>query len=138
MNGDGLGTSGSLKKEFLTEKHLLYEPTPYFKACCPILEGWRKAIGDVLHNKRDLSFKEILKNMQQGLERILSIPGTPTSQSVAFLPATSVATSSPTFLPLPARPHHPISLPPASLPPPHIEAMAQDAGVWPRRSGQQT
>ncbi|KAG1825234.1 hypothetical protein DFJ58DRAFT_738552 [Suillus subalutaceus] len=107
MDGDGLGTSGSLKKEFLTEKHLPYEPTPYFKACRPILEEWHKAIGDALHNEHDLSHKEILKIMQQGLERILSIPGTPTSQSVAFLPATSVATPSPTSLPLPARPHHP-------------------------------
>ncbi|KAG1847304.1 hypothetical protein DFJ58DRAFT_730184 [Suillus subalutaceus] len=138
MDGDGLGTSGSLKKEFLTEKHPPYEPTPYFKACRPILEEWRKAIGDALHNERDLSHKEILKIMQQGLERILSMPGTPTSQSVAFLPATSVATPSPTSLPLPMHPHHPISLPPASLPPPHNEAMAQDAGVQPRRLGRQT
>ncbi|KAG1807618.1 uncharacterized protein BJ212DRAFT_1485463 [Suillus subaureus] len=138
MDGDGLGTSGSLKKEFLTEKHPPYKPTPYFKACCPILEEWRKAIGDALHNECDLSHKEILKIMQQGLERILSIPGTPTLQSVVFLPATSVATPSPTSLPLPTHPHHPISLPPASLPPPHIEAMAQDAGVQPHHSGWQT
>ncbi|KAG2158270.1 uncharacterized protein EDB93DRAFT_1100481 [Suillus bovinus] len=139
MDGDGLGTSGSLKKEFLTEKHPPYKLTPYFKACRPILEEWRKAIGDVLHNERDLSHKEIeiLKIMQQDLERILSIPGIPTSQSVAFLPVTSVATPSPTSLPLPTCPHHPIPLPPASLSPPHIEAMAQDAGVWPRCLGQQ-
>jgi hypothetical protein len=138
MDGDGLGTSRSLKKEFLTEKHPPYEPTPYFRACRPILEEWRKAIGDALHNERDLSHNEILKIMQQGLERILSSPGTATSQSVAFLPATSVATPSPTSLPLPARPRHPTSLPPASLPPPPIEAMTQDAGVQPRRSGRQT
>ncbi|KAG1906125.1 uncharacterized protein F5891DRAFT_975576 [Suillus fuscotomentosus] len=137
MDGDGLGTSGSLKKEFLTEKHLPYEPTPYFRACGPILEEWRKAIGDALHNECDLSHNEILKIMQQGLERILSSPGTATSQSVAFLPATSVATPSPTSLPLPVYPHHPTSLPHASLPPPPIEAMTQDA-VAPSASGSMT
>ncbi|KAG1741215.1 hypothetical protein EDD22DRAFT_851727 [Suillus occidentalis] len=138
MDGDGLGPSSSLKKEFLTEKHPPYEPAPYFRACRPILEEWCKAIGDTLHNERDLSHNEILKIMQQGLERILSSPGTTTLQSVAFLPATSVATPSPTSLPLPACPRHPTSLPPASLPPPPIEAMAQDAGVRPRHSGRQT
>ncbi|KAG1787145.1 uncharacterized protein HD556DRAFT_1449074 [Suillus plorans] len=135
MDGDGLGTSGLLKKEFLIEKHPHYEPTPYFRACRPILEEWRKAIGDALHNERDLSHEEILEIMQQGLEKILSFPGTPTSLSVAFLPVPSVATSPPTSLPLPARPHHPTFLPPASLPPPPIEAMTQDTGVRPRRSG---
>ncbi|KAG1893891.1 uncharacterized protein F5891DRAFT_1256818 [Suillus fuscotomentosus] len=134
MDGDGLGTSGSLKKEFLTEKHPPYELTPYFRACRPILEEWRKAIEDVLRNEHDLSHNEILKIMQQGLERILSSLGTATLQSIAFLPVTSVATPSPTSLPLPVRPHHPTSLPPASLPPPPIEAMTQDA-VAPSASG---
>ncbi|KAG0697849.1 hypothetical protein DFH29DRAFT_1003401 [Suillus ampliporus] len=130
MDEDGLGTSGSLKKEFLIEKCPRYEPTPYFRACRPILEGWRKAIGDSLHNERDLSHEEILEIIQQGLEKI--VPGTPTSQSAAFLPAPSVTTP-PTSLPLPARSYHP-----TSLPPPTIEAMTQDTRLQPHRSGRKT
>ncbi|KAG1900142.1 uncharacterized protein F5891DRAFT_980435 [Suillus fuscotomentosus] len=38
MDQDGLGTSGSLKKDFLMEKCPHYEPTPYFQVCHPILE----------------------------------------------------------------------------------------------------
>ncbi|KIK34260.1 hypothetical protein CY34DRAFT_17843 [Suillus luteus UH-Slu-Lm8-n1] len=137
MDRDSLGTSGSLNKEFLIEKHLPYEPPSYCRACCPILEKWCKAIGDTLHNEYDLSHNEILKIMQQGLERILSLPGTATLQSVAFLLATSVTTPSPspspspspTSLPLPVHPHHPTSLSFTSLSPPPIEAMAQDADI---------
>ncbi|KAG1768592.1 hypothetical protein EV702DRAFT_1203220 [Suillus placidus] len=133
MDKDGLGTSGSLKKEFLMEKCLRYDPTPYFQACRPILEEWRKAIGDALHDEQELSHKEILNIIQQ--QRIQSLPGSLTLPSVASLPASSVTTPPPTSLPLPARPHHPTSLPPASLPPPIFEAMTQDTHIRPHHLG---
>ncbi|KAG2030953.1 hypothetical protein BDR03DRAFT_986755 [Suillus americanus] len=50
MDKDGLRTSGTLKREFLMEKALGFEPALYFRACRPILEDWRMAMGDAIMN----------------------------------------------------------------------------------------
>ncbi|KAG2125258.1 hypothetical protein BD769DRAFT_1668989 [Suillus cothurnatus] len=70
MDRDGLGTSGSLKKEFIMDKSPIYEPAPYFQACCPILEDWRLAIRNTLLNYKEVSHDQIHEIIQQGLDNI--------------------------------------------------------------------
>ncbi|KAG1780969.1 hypothetical protein EV702DRAFT_1193804 [Suillus placidus] len=60
MDQDGLGTGGSLKREFLMENNPSFEPSPFFHACHPILEEWCQAIRDALKDERDLSHDEIV------------------------------------------------------------------------------
>jgi hypothetical protein len=70
MDRDGLGTSGSLKKEFIMDKSLIYEPAPYFQACCPILKDWHLAIRNALLNDKEVSHNQIHEIIQQGLDNI--------------------------------------------------------------------
>jgi len=55
MDRDGLGTSRSLKKEFIMDKSPIYELASYFQACCPILEDWHLAIRNALLNDKEVS-----------------------------------------------------------------------------------
>lgn len=57
MDGDGIRTSGSLKKEFLTEKHPPYEPIPCFRACCPILEEWTEELSSKPRHSKQKNWK---------------------------------------------------------------------------------
>lgn len=74
MDKDGLGTSGSLKKEFLMDIAPHYEPAPYFRACRPILEDWRIAMGDAITNQTDVSHDTISEIIQWGLNNIGNFP----------------------------------------------------------------
>ncbi|KAG1861976.1 hypothetical protein C8R48DRAFT_673411 [Suillus tomentosus] len=74
MDVDGLGISGSLKKEFVMEKTPVYEPAPYFQVCYPILEDWRMAIRDALINNKDVFHDQIQEIIQWGLDNIDNFP----------------------------------------------------------------
>jgi hypothetical protein len=71
---DGLTISACLKRVFLTDNAPLYKLTPFFQACYPILEAWRKAIGCAIREKRDVSHQEICKIIDQGLKDLESFP----------------------------------------------------------------
>jgi hypothetical protein len=73
----GISVSGTLKKEFITDAQPRYEPAPYFRACRPILEEWRKAIGDAVREKRDVSHGEILEIIERGRKALESLPAAP-------------------------------------------------------------
>jgi hypothetical protein len=74
MDRDSLGTSGSLKKEFIMDKSPSYKPVPYFQACCPILEDWRVAIRNALSNDEEVSHDHIYKIIQRGLDNMNNFP----------------------------------------------------------------
>ncbi|KAG1783138.1 hypothetical protein EV702DRAFT_1191576 [Suillus placidus] len=104
MDRDGLGTSGSLKKEFIMDKSSNYKPVPYFQACHPILEDWRMAIRNALLNDKEVSHDHIHEIIQRRLDNINSF----LSPEILFpllpmLSATPLGTSSPaaTQVPLP-------------------------------------
>jgi len=74
MDQDGLGTSGTLKREFILVGDNNYKPTPYFQACYPILEEWRKAIASTIDNDEGISHERLRKIIQQGLDRLSPVP----------------------------------------------------------------
>jgi len=77
MDQDGLGTSGILKEHFIVSGDDNYKPTPYFQACYPILEEWRKAIASTIANDEGISHKQLRKIIQQGLDKLSPVPAAP-------------------------------------------------------------
>jgi hypothetical protein len=73
----GISVSGTLKKEFITDDQPRYEPAPYFRACRPVLEEWRKAIGVAVRKERDVSHGEILESIERGRRALESLPAAP-------------------------------------------------------------
>jgi hypothetical protein len=73
----GISVSGTLKKEFITDDQPRYEPAPYFRACRPVLEEWRKAIGDAVRKERDVSHEEILEIIERGRRALEDLPAVP-------------------------------------------------------------
>ncbi|KAG1722406.1 uncharacterized protein EDB91DRAFT_1273798 [Suillus paluster] len=136
MDKDGLGTSGTLKKEFLMDKAPGFEPAPYFQACRPILEDWRMAIGDAIMNSKDVSHNQICEIIQRGLDNIDNFPS---PQISLPMPSTSPSASSPSSpaVVLGSQPHrssrinHPAhsSIPStssSSFAPPHPPSVSSD------------
>ncbi|KAG2028718.1 kinase-like domain-containing protein [Suillus americanus] len=95
MDRDGLGTSGSLKKEFITDHDPSYQPAPYFQDCRPVLEEWRRAIASSIAKDKDVSHGEIREIIKRGIEN-LPVPKAPSS--ITARPASSSVASS-SFLP---------------------------------------
>ncbi|KAG2123734.1 hypothetical protein DEU56DRAFT_759947 [Suillus clintonianus] len=133
MDQDGLGTSGSLKREFMIEKNLSFKPSSFFKACCPILEEWHRAIGDALQDERDLSHDEIREILKWGLENLDSFPSPKILYPIMKLPPSehdspAVSTPSQPIATQPSNwlPHHStrnnlvaaVALSSSSMPPP--------------------
>jgi hypothetical protein len=77
MPQHGISASGTLKKVFITDARPRYEPAPYFRACRPILEEWRKAIGVAVREERDVSHGEILESIERGWRALESLPAAP-------------------------------------------------------------
>ncbi|KAG1837090.1 hypothetical protein F4604DRAFT_1692459 [Suillus subluteus] len=87
LDRHGLGTSGTLKKEFITDLNSRYKPAPYFEACHPILESWRLAMRAAIDNGGEVSHREIIDIITRGAKDIADppLPSGPPSMSLPSL-----------------------------------------------------
>jgi hypothetical protein len=99
MDANGLGISGTVKKDFLTDKSedtVMYTVAKYFAACGPILQDWRAAIGMAIQGDRDISHKDIHKIIEKHLKEIES-----SQPRTHILPGIASSSATPSTIPMP-------------------------------------